>query len=43
MRAAEVLEVQVEVREEFLDGGYKVVNECVIAVFINALVTFAQV
>ena len=43
VRAAEVLEVQVEIREELLDGGYKVVNECVIAVFINALVTFAQV
>ena len=43
VRAAEVLEVQVEVREELLDGGYKVVNECVIAVFINALVALAQV
>ena len=43
VRAAEVLEVQVEVREELLDGGYKVVNECVVAIFINALVAFAQV
>ena len=43
MRAAEVLEVQVEVREELLDGGHKVVNEGVVAVLVDTLVALAQV
>ena len=43
MRAAEVLEVQVEVREELLDGGHKVVNEGVVAVLVDTLVALAQI
>ena len=43
MRAAEVLKVQVEVREELLNGGHKVINEGVVAILVNALVALTQV
>ena len=39
MLATEILEVQIEIREEILNGSYKVVDVGVVAILVNTLMT----